>query len=148
MVMLLSEMSSCSVGMEAPSLVHTGLAGFLFPQGLSELSLQNLEYMRGQTGSFRQMQTCVSKICFLHSRAAAEISIDGLPDLDRQARARARRCLLHIFAGLRRPRTVQFQWEGIVRELRGVETQVCRPPSAAGCAPGKMTPAKTLWRQH
>jgi hypothetical protein len=98
------------------------------PGRLSELSWENLEYTGGQIGSFRQMQTCMGKIGFLHTRAAAEVSIDGLPALDRHARARARRCLLHIFAMLRRPRTVQFQWEGIVRELRGVETQICRPP--------------------
>ena len=57
-------------------------------------------------------------------------------------RARARRCLLHILAMLRRPRTVQFHWQGIVRELRGVETQVLPPPAAVGSAPGEMTSAK------
>ena len=73
------------------------------------------------------MQTCLSKICFPQTRVVAEISIDDLPELERDARARARRCLLHILAMLRRPRKVQFQWQGIVRELRGVETQICRP---------------------
>src|SRR5262245_221846 len=33
MVILLPAMSSCGVGMEAPSLVHTGLTAFLFPEG-------------------------------------------------------------------------------------------------------------------
>ena len=28
------------------------------------------------------------------------------------------RCALHIGAMLRRPRTVRFQWQGILRELR------------------------------
>ena len=73
------------------------------------------------------MQTCVSKIGLLHARAAAEISIDSLPEIGRHFPARTRRCLLHIVAMLRRPRSVRFQWQGIVRELRGVETQVCRP---------------------
>jgi hypothetical protein len=82
------------------------------------------------------MQTCVSKICFPQTRAVAEISIDDLPELERP-RARARRCLLHILTMLRRPRTVQFQWQRIVRELRGVETQVCRPLPQWGVLRGK-----------
>jgi len=78
---------------------------------------QNWEYRLGRKRSLRQMQTCVSKICFPQTRVVAEISIDDLPELERDARARARRCLLHILAMLRRPRKVQFQWQGIVREL-------------------------------
>ena len=83
------------------------------------------------------MQTCVSKTCFPQSRAVAEILIDNPPELERYPRARARRCLLHIRAMLRRPRTVQFHWQGIVRELRGVETQVCRPLPQWVLLPGK-----------
>jgi hypothetical protein len=113
--------------MEAPSLVHTGLARSLFPEGHGNFLGKNWEYRAGRKRSFRQMQTSVSKICFPHTTALAEISIDDLPELERNARARARRCLLHILAMLRRPRTVQFQRQGIVRELRDVETQVCRP---------------------
>ena len=97
------------------------------PGGSWKLSLEKLEYRAGRKRSFRQMQTCVSKICFPQTRAVAEISIDDLPELERDARARARPRLLHILAMLRRPRTVQFQWQGIVRELHGVETEVCRP---------------------
>ena len=88
---------------------------------------QNWEYRLGRKRSLRQMQTCVSKTCFPRSRAVVEISIDSPPELGRHARARARRCRLHILAMLRRPRTAPFHWQGIVRELRGVETQVCRP---------------------
>ena len=122
---MLLELSSCGVRIEAPSFIHTKLVGFLFPEG-HPIFLQNSEYRRGQTGSLRQMQTCVSKTCFPRSRAVVEISIDSSPELGRDASARARRCRLHI-AMLRRPRTAPFHWQGIVRELRGVETQVCRP---------------------
>jgi hypothetical protein len=127
MVVFLFEMSSCGVCLEAPSLVHTGLARSLFPEGHGNFLWKNWEYRLGRKRSFRQMKTCLSKICFPQTRVVAEISIDDLPELERDARARARRCLLHILAMLRRPRKVQFQWQGIVRELRGVETQICRP---------------------
>jgi hypothetical protein len=42
------------------------------------------------------------------------------------------RCLLHIVAMLRRPRTVRFHRDGILRDLRGVETRrsTSRAPGA------------------
>jgi hypothetical protein len=142
MVVFLFEMSSCGVCLEAPSWVHTGVTRALFPEGHGNFLWKNWEYWAGRKRSFRQMQTCLSKICFPQTRVVAEISIDDLPELERDARARARRCLRHILAMLRRPRTVQFHWQGIVRELRGVETQVCRPLR------GEMTAGRTLWRQY
>ena len=145
---MLLELSSCGVRIEAPSFIHTKLVGFLFPEG-HPIFLQNSEYRRGQTGSLRQMQTCVSKIGLLHARAAAEISIDSLPEIERHFPGRTRRCLLQIVAMLRRPRTMRFHWAGILRELRGVETQSSRlTPRSARSAPAEMTFPKTLWRQH
>ena len=96
------------------------------------------------------MQTCVSKIGLLHARADAEISIDSLPEVKRHFPARTRRCLLHIVAMLRRPRTVRFHWAGILRDLRGVETQSSRlaPLAQRAVLQREMTFAKTLWRQH
>jgi hypothetical protein len=35
--------------------------------------------------------------------------------------SRSYRCALHIGAMLRRPRTVRFQWQGILREVKGTE---------------------------
>jgi RNA polymerase sigma-70 factor, ECF subfamily len=99
-------MSSCGVCLEAPSWVHTGVARSLFPEGHGNFLWKNWEYWAGRKRSFRQMQTCLSKICFPQTRVVAEISIDDLPELERDARARARRCLRHILAMLRRPRTV------------------------------------------
>jgi hypothetical protein len=143
------EMSSCGVRIEAPSFIHTKLVGFLFPEGHPNFFCKNLEYRRSKTGSLRQMQTCVSKIGLLHARAAVEISIDSLPEIERHFPARTRRCLLHIVAMLRRPRTARFHWAGILRDLRGVETQSSRlAPRSARSAPAEMTFAKTLWRQH
>ena len=100
---MLLELSSCGVRIEAPSFIHTKLVGFLFPEG---------------------------KIGLFHARAAAEISIDSLPEIERHFPGRTRRCLLHIVAMLRRPRTVRFHWAGILRDLRGVETQSSRLPLA------------------
>jgi len=145
---MLLELSSCGVRIEAPSFIHTKLVGFLFPEG-HPIFLHNSEYRRVQTGSLRQMQTCVSKIGLLHARAAAEISIDSLPEIERHFPARTRRCLLHIVAMLRRPRTMRFHWAGILRDLRGVETQSSRlTPRSARSAPAEMAFPKTLWRQH
>jgi len=111
--------------------------------------LPHSEYKRGQTGLFRQMQNVLEQIGLLPARAAADISIDSLPEIERHPPARTRRCLLHIVAMLRRPRTVRFHWEGILRDLRGVETQSSRSaPRSARSAPAEMTFAKTLWRQH
>lgn len=78
------------------------------------------------------MQTCLRKIGSLHTRAIHEISSGDLTEVERPAGARTRRCMLHILAMLRRPRTARFQWEGIVRELRGVETRVLDIPGAYG----------------
>ena len=82
----------------------------------------------------------MSKIGLLPAGAAADTSIDSLPEIERHSPARTRRCLLHIVAMLRRPRTVRFHWEGILRDLRGVETQSSRPaPRSARSAPAEMT---------
>ncbi|HEU4679108.1 MAG TPA: hypothetical protein VFS35_06280, partial [Terrimicrobiaceae bacterium] len=80
------------------------------------------EYIRGLAGSFGQMQACVRKTGPLYTGGFPEVSSGD--QSERPARARSRRCILHILAILRRPRTARFQWEGIVRELRGVETRV------------------------
>jgi hypothetical protein len=50
-------------------------------------------------------------------------TIAGLPDersegIEARYDSRSYRCALHIGAMLRRPRTVRFQWQGILRELR------------------------------
>ena len=124
------EMSSCGVRIEAPSFIHTKLVGFLFPEGHPNFFCKIRNIDAAKPVLFRQMQTWVSKIGLLHARAAAEISIDSLPEIERHFPARTRRCLLHIVAMLRRPRTVRFHWAGILRDLRGVETQSSRLPPA------------------
>lgn len=84
------------------------------------------------------MQTCV-----LQARGVAEISIDGPLENERRACARVRRCVLHVFAILKRPRAVQFHWQGILRELPGVERQISRPFGASGDARAATALAKT-----
>jgi hypothetical protein len=42
--------------------------------------------------------------------------------------SRSYRCALHIGAMLRRPRTVRFQWQGILRELKGTEVSALPLP--------------------
>ena len=141
------EMSSCGVRIEVPSFIHTELVGLLFPEGHCNFLCHIRNINAAKPVLFRQMQTCVSKIGLLHAKAAADISIDSLPEIERHAPARTRRCLLHIVAMLRRPRTVRFHWAGILRDLRGVETHSSRlAPRSARSAPAQMTFAKTLWR--
>ena len=50
-------------------------------------------------------------------------TVSGLPkdrfdEMERSYNSRSYRCALHIGAILWRPRTVRFQWQGILRELR------------------------------
>ena len=120
------EMSSCGVRIEAPSFIHTKLVEFLFPEGYPNFLCKIRNINAAKPVLFRQMRTCMSKIDLLHAKAAAEISIDSVPEIERHFPARTRRCLLHIVAMLRRPRTVRFHWAGILRDLRGVETQSSR----------------------
>lgn len=107
--------------METPSQVHTGSSRF-YSRNVSELFSRSREYLCGPAGSYGQMQACVRKTGPLYAGGFPEISNGGQSEWP--VRARSRRCMLHILAILRRPRTARFQWEGIVRELRGVETRV------------------------
>ena len=120
------ELSSCGVRIETPSFIYTKFTRFLFPEGRCNFlcDIRNIE--AAKLVLFRQMQTCVCKIGLLHARAAAEISVNNLPEIERHSSARICRCFLHIVAMLRRPRTVRFHWAGILRDLRGVETQSSR----------------------
>jgi hypothetical protein len=40
---------------------------------------------------------------------------------DRCDNSRSYRCLLHLWAMLRRPRTARFHWRGILREIHGTQ---------------------------
>jgi hypothetical protein len=48
-------------------------------------------------------------------------------DMERSYNSRSYRCALHMRAMLRRPKTVRFHWQGILRELSGVEVRGFSP---------------------
>jgi hypothetical protein len=54
-------------------------------------------------------------------------TIAGLPkdkfEMERRYNSRSYRCALHMQAILRRPKTVWFHWQGILREISGAEVR-------------------------
>jgi hypothetical protein len=48
-------------------------------------------------------------------------------DMQRCHNSRSYRCALHMRAMLRRPKTVRFHWQGILRELSGAEVRQFGP---------------------
>jgi hypothetical protein len=47
--------------------------------------------------------------------------------MERSYNSRSYRCALHMRAMLRRPKTVRFHWQGILRELSGAEVRQFAP---------------------
>jgi hypothetical protein len=47
--------------------------------------------------------------------------------MERSYNSRSYRCALHMRAMLRRPKTVRFHWQGILRELSGAEVRHFAP---------------------
>ena len=47
--------------------------------------------------------------------------------MERSYNCRSYRCALHMRAILRRPKTVRFHWQGILRELSGAEVRQVGP---------------------
>ena len=68
----------------------------------------------------RQMRTFMTEVGLWDAAPAGGVHNDRA--IVPRCGSRSYRCALHIGAMLRRPRTVRFQWQGIVRDLRGVET--------------------------
>ena len=59
-------------------------------------------------------------------------TVSGLPkdrfdEMERSYNSRSYRCALHMRAMLRRPKTVRFHWQGILRELSGTEVRQFGP---------------------
>jgi hypothetical protein len=50
----------------------------------------------------------------------AELPKDRFDEMDPRYNSRSYRCALHMCTMLRRPKTVRFHWQGILRELGGV----------------------------
>jgi len=75
---------------------------------------------RGKVSPVRQMRTFMTEVGLWDAAPAGGVPNDRA--IGPRCGSRSYRCALHIGAMLRRPRTVRFQWQGIVRDLRGVET--------------------------
>jgi len=59
-------------------------------------------------------------------------TVAGLPknrfdEMEGSYNSRSYRCALHMRAMLRRPKTVRFHWQGILRELSGTEVRQFGP---------------------
>jgi hypothetical protein len=50
----------------------------------------------------------------------AELPKDRFDEMNPRYNSRSYRCALHMCAMLRRPKTVRFHWQGILRELSSV----------------------------
>jgi hypothetical protein len=48
---------------------------------------------------------------------------DRFDEMEQRYNSRSYRCALHMCAMLRRPKTVRFHWQGILRELSGAEVR-------------------------
>jgi len=62
----------------------------------------------------------------LDATSVAELPKDRF-DMQRSYNSRSYRCALHMRAMLRRPKTVRFHWQGILRELSGAEVRQFAP---------------------
>jgi len=62
----------------------------------------------------------------LEATTVAEVPNDRF-EMERCYNSRSYRCVLHTRAMLRRPKTVRFHWQGILRELSGVEVRRFSP---------------------
>ena len=62
----------------------------------------------------------------LEATTAAELPNNRFA-MERSYNSRSYRCALHMRAILRRPKTVRFHWQGILRELSGAEVRQVGP---------------------
>ena len=59
----------------------------------------------------------------LDATSVAGLPKDRFDEMERSYNSRSYRCALHMRAMLRRPKTVRFHWQGILRELSGAEVR-------------------------
>src|SRR6059058_5305046 len=69
------------------------------------------------------MEGCMNEMELLNATTVAGLPKDGFDEIERRYNSRSYRCGLHMRAMLRRPKTVRFHWQGILRELSGVEVR-------------------------
>ena len=68
----------------------------------------------------------MNKIELLEATTVAELPNNRFA-MERSYNSRSYRCALHMRAMLRRPKTVRFHWQGILRELSGAEVRQFAP---------------------
>ena len=64
------------------------------------------------------MNRCMNQVKPMDATTIAGLLDERSEGIEARYDSRSYRCALHIGAMLRRPRTVRFQWQGILRELR------------------------------
>jgi hypothetical protein len=68
----------------------------------------------------------MNEIELLEATTVAELPNNRFA-MERSYNSRSYRCALHMRAMLRRPKTVRFHWQGILRELSGAEVRHFAP---------------------
>jgi len=69
----------------------------------------------------------MNEIELLEATSVAELPKDRFDEMERSYNSRSYRCVLHMRAMLRRPKTVRFHYQGILRELSGAEVRQFAP---------------------
>jgi len=77
----------------------------------------------------------------LDATSVAELPKDRFDEMERSYNSRSYRCALHMGAMLRRPKTVRFHWQGILRELSRAEVRQFALPIR--CNPLVYSPGKS-----
>src|SRR6266568_7873177 len=73
------------------------------------------------------MERCMNEMELLDATSVAELPKDRFDEMERSYNSRSYRCALHMRAMLRRPKTLRFHWQGILRELSGAEVRQFAP---------------------
>jgi hypothetical protein len=68
------------------------------------------------------MERRMNEMELLDAATVSGLPKDRFDEMERSYNSRSYRCALHMRAMLRRPKTVRFQSQGILRELKGTET--------------------------
>jgi hypothetical protein len=84
------------------------------------------------------MEGCMNEMELLDGTTVAGLPKDRFDEMERRYNSRSYRCALHMRAMLRRPKTARFHWQGILRELSGVEVRWF-PPACSMQSSGLIT---------
>ena len=73
------------------------------------------------------MERCLNETELLDAATVSGLPKDRFDEMERSYNSRSYRCALHMRAMLRRPKTVRFYSQGILRELSGAEVRQFAP---------------------